>query len=268
MRGTAGRCAHPRTCAARRRRRRHAAAQGAARFRSRGPRAESAARGRERARRRVVSVGRRAPAETRFARSSPSSKGATTIARSVSCRTREVTSGCGRSPTSSRRSGTPPTRGVSKCSCSARSSTTTRRRTIRPVTSPACSSASARFRASSASDSRVRTRGTSRDRLIDAIRDLPKVAKHLHLPVQSGSDRVLAAMRRRHTREQYLDQVRRLREAVPDIDLSTDVIVGFPGETDEDFDADARPHAAGPLSLDVLVQVLRPPEYPRVETHA
>ena len=72
-------------------------------------------------------------------------------------------------------------------------------------------------------------------RLIGAIRDLPKVSKHLHLPVQSGSNRVLSAMRRRHTREQYLEQVASLREAVPDIDLSTDVIVGFPGETDDDF---------------------------------
>ena len=74
-------------------------------------------------------------------------------------------------------------------------------------------------------------------RLVEAIRDLPKVCKHLHLPVQSGSNRVLLAMRRRHTREQYLDQVAALREAVPDIDLSTDVIVGFPGETDADFEA-------------------------------
>jgi tRNA-2-methylthio-N6-dimethylallyladenosine synthase len=73
-------------------------------------------------------------------------------------------------------------------------------------------------------------------RLVEAIRDLPHVCKHLHLPVQSGSTRVLAAMRRRHTREQYLDLVDRLREAVPAIALSTDMIVGFPGETPEDFE--------------------------------
>jgi tRNA-2-methylthio-N6-dimethylallyladenosine synthase len=73
------------------------------------------------------------------------------------------------------------------------------------------------------------------DRLIAAIRDLPKVCRHLHLPVQSGSSRVLAAMRRRHTREEYLDLVERLRAAIPDIALSTDMIVGFPGETAEDF---------------------------------
>src|SRR6476660_6704896 len=75
------------------------------------------------------------------------------------------------------------------------------------------------------------------DRLIAAIRDLPKVAKHLHLPVQSGSNAVLKAMRRRYTREQYLDLVDRLRSTVPGIALSTDVIVGFPTETADDFDA-------------------------------
>jgi tRNA-2-methylthio-N6-dimethylallyladenosine synthase len=73
-------------------------------------------------------------------------------------------------------------------------------------------------------------------RLISAIRDLPKVAKHLHLPVQSGSNSVLRAMRRRYTREQYLDLVQRLRTDVPGIALSTDVIVGFPTETADDFD--------------------------------
>jgi tRNA-2-methylthio-N6-dimethylallyladenosine synthase len=74
-------------------------------------------------------------------------------------------------------------------------------------------------------------------RMIDAMRTLPKVCRHLHLPVQSGSTRVLAAMRRRHTREDYLDLITRLREAIPDIALSTDMIVGFPGESAEDFDA-------------------------------
>lgn len=72
-------------------------------------------------------------------------------------------------------------------------------------------------------------------RLIAAIRDVPSVCKHLHLPVQSGSDRMLALMRRRHTRSDYLTSIGALRAAVPGIDLSTDLIVGFPGETDEDF---------------------------------
>jgi tRNA-2-methylthio-N6-dimethylallyladenosine synthase len=63
----------------------------------------------------------------------------------------------------------------------------------------------------------------------------PKVMPYLHLPVQSGSDRVLAAMNRRHTAASYLDAVARIRAARPDIALSSDFIVGFPGETDEDF---------------------------------
>jgi len=74
------------------------------------------------------------------------------------------------------------------------------------------------------------------ERLIGAIRDLPAVCKHLHLPVQSGSNRVLKNMRRRYTREGYLELIERLRDAVPSIALSTDMIVGFPGESDADFD--------------------------------
>jgi tRNA-2-methylthio-N6-dimethylallyladenosine synthase len=74
-------------------------------------------------------------------------------------------------------------------------------------------------------------------RLIEAVRDLPKVCKHLHLPVQSGSTRVLTAMRRRYTRERYLALVAEIRETIPDVQLSTDMIVGFPGETSDDFEA-------------------------------
>ncbi len=74
------------------------------------------------------------------------------------------------------------------------------------------------------------------DRLIAAVQNLPAVCKHLHLPVQSGATTVLARMRRRHTREQYLALVDRVRDAVPEIQLSTDMIVGFPGETEAEFD--------------------------------
>jgi tRNA-2-methylthio-N6-dimethylallyladenosine synthase len=74
------------------------------------------------------------------------------------------------------------------------------------------------------------------DRLLRALADLPKVCKHLHLPVQSGSSRVLKVMRRRYSRESYLDLVERVRAAVPGIALTTDMIVGFPGETAADFD--------------------------------
>ena len=72
-------------------------------------------------------------------------------------------------------------------------------------------------------------------RMIGAIRDLPSVCKHLHLPVQSGSTRILSDMRRRYTREIYLELVQEIREAVPGIGISTDIIVGFPGESGEDF---------------------------------
>jgi tRNA-2-methylthio-N6-dimethylallyladenosine synthase len=75
------------------------------------------------------------------------------------------------------------------------------------------------------------------ERLIAAVRDLPAVCKHMHLPVQSGSSSMLQRMRRRHTREQYLELVQKIREAIPVIQLSTDVIVGFPGETEAEFDA-------------------------------
>jgi len=73
-------------------------------------------------------------------------------------------------------------------------------------------------------------------RLIAAIRDLPKVCEYVHLPLQSGSNRVLERMNRGYTRERYLDLIAELRDAVPDVALSTDLIVGFPGETDADFE--------------------------------
>jgi tRNA-2-methylthio-N6-dimethylallyladenosine synthase len=72
-------------------------------------------------------------------------------------------------------------------------------------------------------------------RLIHAIRDLPKVCEWVHLPLQSGSDVMLARMHRGYTRERYLELIAELQEAVPDVALSTDLIVGFPGETDADF---------------------------------
>jgi tRNA-2-methylthio-N6-dimethylallyladenosine synthase len=67
-------------------------------------------------------------------------------------------------------------------------------------------------------------------------RDLPQLAPQLHLPVQSGSDRILEEMNRRHTREDYLRVIDQLRDARPDLALTSDFIVGFPGESDADFD--------------------------------
>jgi tRNA-2-methylthio-N6-dimethylallyladenosine synthase len=75
------------------------------------------------------------------------------------------------------------------------------------------------------------------DALIAAHGTNPKVMPYLHLPVQSGSDRILKAMNRKHTAESYVELVARIREARPDIAMSSDFIVGFPGETDEDFEA-------------------------------
>jgi tRNA-2-methylthio-N6-dimethylallyladenosine synthase len=74
------------------------------------------------------------------------------------------------------------------------------------------------------------------ERLIDAFAEVPELVSHLHLPVQSGSDRILAQMKRGHSAYDYKAKIRRLREARPDISLSSDFIVGFPGETDEDFE--------------------------------
>jgi tRNA-2-methylthio-N6-dimethylallyladenosine synthase len=73
------------------------------------------------------------------------------------------------------------------------------------------------------------------DDLILAMKECDKVCKHMHLPLQSGSDRILKAMNRHYDKEQYLSIVKKLREAIPDIALTTDIIVGFPGETTEDF---------------------------------
>ena len=74
------------------------------------------------------------------------------------------------------------------------------------------------------------------DNLIEAYAQIPELVDHLHLPVQSGSDRILQAMKRGHTRADYIDKIRRLREVRPNISLSSDFIIGFPGETQAEFD--------------------------------
>jgi len=79
--------------------------------------------------------------------------------------------------------------------------------------------------------------GDIKDELIRCFQDLPKLCSSFHLPVQSGSNKILRSMRRFYTREQYLERAAALREVRPDMAFSTDIIVGFPGETEEDFEA-------------------------------
>ncbi|GEN27164.1 tRNA-2-methylthio-N(6)-dimethylallyladenosine synthase [Halovibrio variabilis] len=75
------------------------------------------------------------------------------------------------------------------------------------------------------------------DSLVDAFADIPELVSHLHLPVQSGSDRILTAMKRGHTAAEYIEKMERIRANRPDISFSSDFIIGFPGETEEDFEA-------------------------------
>lgn len=75
------------------------------------------------------------------------------------------------------------------------------------------------------------------DSLIEAYGEIPELVSHLHLPVQSGSDRILTAMKRGHTAEEYVAKMERIRALRPDISFSSDFIIGFPGETEEDFEA-------------------------------
>ena len=75
-----------------------------------------------------------------------------------------------------------------------------------------------------------------RPETIDAMAQVPEVCEHLHLPLQSGSDDVLSAMHRGYTADRYIEKVDAARQQIPDLALSTDIIVGFPGETDVDFE--------------------------------
>ena len=132
--------------------------------------------------------------------------------------------------------------------CSARTSTATGATCSSPPATPATRDARLRplfadlLRAVGAVDGIRRVRFTSphpkdmRPETFAAMADTPAVCEHLHYPLQSGSDRVLAAMHRGYTAERYLDRLAEARRHVPDLAVSTDIIVGFPGETDDDFE--------------------------------
>jgi tRNA-2-methylthio-N6-dimethylallyladenosine synthase len=94
-----------------------------------------------------------------------------------------------------------------------------------------------------------------RDDLINAIAELPKVMEHVHLPLQSGDDDILKAMRRLYTVEQFEEIVGKLRERVPNIAITTDIIVGFPGETDEQFENTLKRGGAHPFRWRVHVRL-------------
>ena len=98
-----------------------------------------------------------------------------------------------------------------------------------------------------------------REPVIAAMAECDAVCEHIHLPLQSGSTRILKAMRRTYSRERYLALAERLRAAIPDLALGTDVIVGFPGETEADFAGDARGRRGGALRQRLHVHLLAAP---------
>ena len=101
------------------------------------------------------------------------------------------------------------------------------------------------------------------DALIAAHGEVPELMPYLHLPVQSGSDRILKAMNRSHTAESYLRTIEKVRAARPDIAISGDFIVGFPGETEEDFERHARHRRCGRLRFGLFVQIFAPAGHAR-----
>ena len=105
-----------------------------------------------------------------------------------------------------------------------------------------------------------------REKLVAAHAELPSLCEHIHLPLQSGSSRILKAMRRTYDRDRYMKRVEMIRASVPDCAITTDIIVGFPGETEDGLPRDARGRGRGRLRLRVHVRLLAAPRAPRRPT--
>ena len=101
------------------------------------------------------------------------------------------------------------------------------------------------------------------DDVIEAMAETPNVMPSLHMPLQSGSDKVLRDMRRSYRQSKYLGIIERVRAAIPDAAITTDIIVGFPGETEEDFQATLDVVRAGPLLGGLHLPVLQAPRHAR-----
>ena len=189
---------------------------------------------------RGVPVGAAGPARRRRTRrGSRSRSAATTRARSASCRRCAAARSAGAGRHRARGRGARRRRRASRSRCSARTSTPTAATSAPGSTarsSPTCCARSTRSTASSASGSRRRTRRTCAPRRSRRWPSARRVCEHLHLPLQSGSDRTLARMHRGYTAERYLERLAAARAAIADLAVTTDIIVGFPGETDADFE--------------------------------
>ena len=167
----------------------------------------------------------------------PSRSGATTPARSASCRrcaARRRTAGPARSSPRSRRSSP---RASPRSPCWGRTSTPTASSSATARRSPSCCARAVRSRGWSGCASPRPHPAEFTDDVIEAMAETPNVMPSLHMPLQSGSDAVLRAMRRSYRQSKYLGIIERVRAAIPDAAITTDIIVGFPGETEEDFQA-------------------------------
>ena len=199
-------------------------------------------------------------ARTPIAATSPSSKAATSSAPIAWCRIHAAKSAAAARRLCWQKRGASPTRATPRSNCWARTSTAT---AIRKGSRASlnCSRPSGKFPASGvfASPPAI-PRDFTRD-IVEAIDAVPTLCDHVHLPVQSGSSRVLKMMAREYTREWYLERISWIKAARRPISLSTDIIVGFPGETAGRLYPDDGPARRSAVRLRLRIQVLGPAEH-------